>query len=70
VEEREGALGAAWSTAALFHQCGSRPAAARAGGALPRDSGERRGRRNMVDVADRCAGVRRGPSHQRLGAAW
>jgi hypothetical protein len=39
--EREGALGAAWSSAAACRRCGSGPAAARAGIALPRDSGGR-----------------------------
>jgi hypothetical protein len=38
----------------------------RAGGALPRDSG---GRRGWHDVADRWAGARRGLGRQRLGAA-
>jgi hypothetical protein len=38
-------------------------------GALPHDSGGRRGRRDAVDAADRWAGARRGPDHQWLGAA-
>jgi hypothetical protein len=42
---------------------------ARAGGALPHDSGERKGRRDTVNVADRWAGPRRGPGLQCLGAA-
>jgi hypothetical protein len=50
--EREGALGAV-----ACRWCGSGPAAARVGGALPRDSGERRGRRDAVDVTDRWAGT-------------
>jgi hypothetical protein len=51
--EREGALGAAWSSAAACRRRGSGSAAVRAGGALPRDSGGWRGRRDAVDAADR-----------------
>jgi hypothetical protein len=71
VEEREGALGAAWSSAAACPWRGSGPATARAGGTLPlpRDSGGRRGWCDAVDVADRWAGTRRGPGHQRRGEA-
>jgi hypothetical protein len=68
-EREELALGAVWSSAAVWHQCGSGPAAARTGGALPRDSGGRRRRRDVDGVADWWAGTRRGPGHQRLGAA-
>jgi hypothetical protein len=39
---------------------GSGPATARAGGALPSDSGGRRGRRDVEAMADRWAGTRRG----------
>jgi hypothetical protein len=46
------------------------PWARRGVGAVPRDTGGRRGQRDAVDVTDRWAGTRRGPSHQRLGAAW
>jgi hypothetical protein len=67
--EREGALGTAWSSVTACHQRGSGPAAARAGGALSRDSGGRRGRCDTFDVADRWAGVRQGLGRQRLGAA-
>jgi hypothetical protein len=47
VGEREGG-GVVWSSAAAWHRCGSGsgPAAACAGGVLPRDSGERQGRRD------------------------
>jgi hypothetical protein len=38
--------GAAWSSVAEWRRLGSGPAAACAGGALPRDSGGRRGRRD------------------------
>jgi hypothetical protein len=62
--EREGALGAVWSSTAACRRRGSGPATARAG----RDSGGRQGRRDAVDVADRWAGARWGPGRQRLGA--
>jgi hypothetical protein len=42
---------------------GSGPKMARAGGALPRDSVGRRGRRDAMDGADRWAGAQRGPDH-------
>jgi hypothetical protein len=64
-----GGPGTVWSSAAAWRQHGSGPTTASAGGALSRDSGERRGRRDTVDVADRWAGARRGPNRQRLGAA-
>jgi hypothetical protein len=57
--ERE--RGGAWARhGAVWHRCGSGPAVARAGGALPRDSVERRGRRDVDGVADRWAEMRRG----------
>jgi hypothetical protein len=68
--EREGALGVAWSNEAACHRRDSGPIAARVGGALPRDSGGRRGRCDAVVAADRWAGARRGPDRQRLGAVW
>jgi hypothetical protein len=55
--ESEGALGAAWSSAAVCHRRGSGPAVARVGGAFPRDGGGRQGRRDAIDVADRWAGT-------------
>jgi hypothetical protein len=55
-EEREGERGALGAAVAC------------AGGALPRDSGGQRGRRDAVDAADRLAGARWGPNRQRLGA--
>jgi hypothetical protein len=49
--EREGGgPGVAWSSAAIWRRCGSGLDAAHAFGTLPRDNGERRGRRD----ADRC----------------
>jgi hypothetical protein len=44
--EREGGPSMAWSSAAAWHQRGSGPAAVRTGDTLPRDSGERWGRRD------------------------
>jgi hypothetical protein len=70
--KREGERGgpsAAWSSAAACRRRGSGTAAARAGGALTHDNGGWRGRCDAGDVADRWAGARRGPDHQRLGAA-
>jgi hypothetical protein len=61
--EREGSPSAAWSSAASVRRV-------QVGGALPHNSGERRGRRDSVDVADRWAGARWGPGRQCLGAAW
>jgi hypothetical protein len=46
-----------WSSTAVWRRCGNGPAAAHAGGALPRDSGEQRGRHDAVDVADRWVGT-------------
>jgi hypothetical protein len=70
-EEREregvGGLGATWSSAVACRRCGSGPAAVRTGGALPRDSGGWRGRRDAFDAADRWAGARQGPDRQWLG---
>jgi hypothetical protein len=53
--EQHGGMSSAWQ----------RPGHGARGG---RDSGGRRGRRDAVDVADRWAGARWGPGHQRLGA--
>jgi hypothetical protein len=68
-EGERGGLGAAWSRTVAWRRRSSDPAMARAGGALPHDSGERRGRHDAVDVADRWVGARRGPGHQCLGVA-
>jgi hypothetical protein len=68
-EGERGGLGAAWSSAVAWRRRSSDPATTRAGGALPHDSGERRSRRDAVDVADRWAGARRGPDRQCLGVA-
>jgi hypothetical protein len=54
-EEREGERGALGT--AVCHRRDSGPATARAGGAVPRDSGGRRGRRGAVDAVNRWAGV-------------
>jgi hypothetical protein len=53
--ERGRGLGAAWSSAMVWLRRGSGPVEARAGGALPRDNGERRGRCNTDGVANRWA---------------
>jgi hypothetical protein len=57
--------GTAWSSAAVWHRRGSGPAAARCRATV--ESGGVGATR--ADVADRWVGARRGPSHQRLGAA-
>jgi hypothetical protein len=45
-ERERGGPSMVWSSTTVWHRCGSGPTASRAGGALPRDSGERRGRRD------------------------
>jgi hypothetical protein len=68
--ERGGGPGMAWSSVVVCHRHGSGPAVVRAGGALLRDSGGWRDRRDAGDVADRWARVRWGPDRQRLGVVW
>jgi hypothetical protein len=55
--------------AVAWRRCHSGPTVALAGGALPRDSLERRGRRDAGRRGWQGAEARRGPGRQRLGAA-